>query len=375
MKDIIVLGYGMVGSAIAFDLSKNHKVTVIDKNEEAFNTYSTESTLSTIVGDALDCEFLKSVSANCDIIVSAVPGFLGYKVLENIINCKKNAVDISFFPEDPFRLDKLAKSAGITAVVDCGLAPGMDNIFLGYYNTLMKVTSFLCLVGGLPKERKKPFEYKAPFSPVDVIEEYCRPARLMQDGEIVVKDAMSDIEKVDFDQAGELEAFNTDGLRTLLESMAHIPNMKEKTLRYPGHISLIKSLKEAGFFSTSPVNVNGTQISPLEVTSKILTDDWKLLPDDEEFTVMRIVIEGEQEGDQQKITYELHDKYDHKSNITSMARTTGYTCTAVANLVVNGQLIMPGIVPPELIGSNAGHFHFILDYLSERGVFYNRLNC
>src|SRR5690606_36768209 len=117
---------------------------------------------------------------------------------------------------------------------------------------------------------KKPFEYKAPFSPVDVIEEYTRPARLMENGQVVTKPALTEIELMDFNGVGTLEAFNTDGLRSILHTMAHIPNMKEKTLRYPGHCELITALQRSGFFRRNNISCKGVDISPMEFTSAVL---------------------------------------------------------------------------------------------------------
>ena len=221
---------------------------------------------------------------------------MGYKTLEAVINAGKNVVDISFFPEDVLQLDKLAKEKNVTVITDCGVAPGVSNFIIGRYNEEMKVTSFECYVGGLPKERKPPFQYKAPFSPVDVIQEYIRPARLVENGNIVTKPALSEREIMMFDEIGELEAFNTDGLRSLIFTMNNIPDMKEKTLRYPGHIDLIIALKQAGFFETTPLRINETDISPLEFTSKLLINEWKLGPEEEEFTVMKVIVKVKKMG-------------------------------------------------------------------------------
>ena len=187
---------------------------------------------------------------------------MGYQALEAIIKAKKNVVDISFFPEDPLELDDLAKQNHVTAVVDCGVAPGISNLLLGYYNERMTITHFECLVGGLPKQRVKPFEYKAPFSPIDVLEEYTRPARYVENGFVVTKPALSDAELIDFEKVGTLEAFNTDGLRTILFTMSHIPNMIEKTLRYPGHIDLMKALIKAGFLMKSRLILKACKFHP-----------------------------------------------------------------------------------------------------------------
>ena len=226
------------------------------------------------------------------------------------------------------------------------------------------------MVGGLPKHKTPPFEYKAPFSPVDVIQEYIRPARFMENGCIVTKPALSDAEFVDLENAGRLESFNTDGLRSLLFTMSHIPDMKEKTLRYPGHIDLIKKMIEAGFFDEQEMIFKGQLIQPLEFSSAILAKQWKLGETEEEFTIMQIKINGIGAGKQKTIVYDLYDIYDPATQTSSMSRTTGYTCTAAVNLVANGLFTEKGVFPPELVGSDKACFDFILNYLKERDVVY-----
>lgn len=244
----------------------------------------------------------------------------------------------------------------------------MDNIILGYYNEKMKINNFECLVGGLPKVKKWPFCYKAPFSPVDVVEEYTRPARYVENGFEVVKPTMSDCEYVEFDKVGTLESFNSDGLRSIIKTMPHIPNMKEKTLRFPGHIEYVKVLKESGFFSTEKMIVNGTEVSPLDFTSKVLFNEWKLGVTEEEFTVMRVTIEGENE----KIVYDLYDEYCEETKTSSMARTTGYTATAAVNLFLDGLFTEKGVFPPELVGKYESCFNYFMNYLEARGVVYRK---
>lgn len=362
---IAVLGAGMVGSAIALDLAKNYAVTSFDANAIALQKIKTVNPfVETVVADLLQYSTYDNWLSTFEIIVTAVPGFMGYKTLEAVIKAGKNVVDISFFPEDVLQLNELAKRKNVTVITDCGVAPGMSNFILGRYNDEMKLDSFACYVGGLPKEKKPPFNYKAPFSPVDVIQEYIRPARLIEEGKIVTKPALSDREIFHFDEVGELEAFNTDGLRSLLFTMKHIPDMKEKTLRYPGHVDLIIALQQGGFFDETSLQIKGIDVSPLEVTSKLLVKEWKLNPEEEEFTVMKVIIKGEE----RVIEYSLYDEYDPVSKISSMARTTGYTCTAAVNLIAKKMFTEKGVFPPELVGSNKGCFDFVLDFLKERGV-------
>ena len=366
---VAVLGAGMVGRAIALDLTKQHEVVSFDLNSANLDALTKKNQkVRAIRTDLSDYDSYPALLEGFDLVVTAVPGFMGYKTLEAVIRSGKNTVDISFFPEDALQLDKLAKEKQVTVITDCGVAPGMSNFIIGRYNEEMKVTRVECYVGGLPKEKKPPFNYKAPFSPIDVIEEYTRLARLVENGKLVTKPALSDREIMWFEKAGELEAFNTDGLRSLIYTMKHIPDMKEKTLRYPGHIDLVIALQQAGFFDTTPIRVKDASISPLEFTSQILIKDWKLQPSDEEFTVMKVIVGGEKDGSPMSVVYDLYDEYDRTSDTSSMSRTTGYTCTAAVNLLVNGLFTEKGVFPPELVGKYKACFDFVITYLAERGV-------
>lgn len=372
---IIVLGSGMVGSAMALDVSHENEVTVADIDHcQLMKLQKRSPDIKTILLDVTKERQLKETIASFDLVLCAVPGFLGYQTLKWIIESKKNVIDISFFPEDALSLHELAVSMGVTAVVDCGVAPGVGNLILGYHNEQMKIESFECLVGGLPKIKKWPFSYKAPFSPVDVIEEYTRPARYVENGHVVTKPALSDVVLEDFDGVGTLESFNSDGLRSLLYTMNHIPNMIEKTLRYPGHVEYIQVLKSSGFFEKKPIqSKSGALVSPLEFTSHILFDDWKLKEGEEELTVMRVTISGKNESDiEETIVYHLYDQYDSETQISSMARTTGYTATAAAHLLLSDRFVEKGVFPPELIGRHEGCFEYIMTYLRDRGVIYRK---
>jgi len=372
MSNVIVLGAGMVGSAMAIDMAKNHNVTLTDLNKSALDNVKFKHNSLTIQQlDVTNKVELQSTIKQYDLVICAVPGFLGFKTLRAIIEAEMDVIDISFFPENSLELDALAKEKNITAIVDCGVAPGMDNVILGHYNEKMKLTDFECLVGGLPKEKKWPFCYKAPFSPIDVIEEYTRPARYVEHGEEIVREPLTDCDYVEFDKVGTLEAFNSDGLRSIIYTMPHIPNMKEKTLRYPGHVEYVRVLKESGFFSEEKVDVNGNQVSPLDFTSKILINEWKLGETEKELTVLRVTLKGENaNGQTEEIVYNLHDEYCEDTNTSSMARTTGYTATAAANLFLEGLFSEKGVFPPELVGKHEVCFNYFLKYLEKRNIHY-----
>jgi len=357
---------------MACDLAKDgtFNVTAADISDENLDKIPGNLSVVKKKLDFTNSGDLQTLLKEYDLVLSAVPGFMGASVLKEIIKAGKNVVDISFFPEDPFEFDELAKQNNVTAIVDCGVAPGMSNLLAGYVDSLLDSTeSILIYVGGLPLIREYPFEYKAVFSPIDVIEEYTRPARYVEYGRTVIRPALSDPEFLDFPGVGTLEAFNSDGLRTLATTL-HVPNMKEKTLRYIGHIDKMLFLRESGYFSKDEIMVNGNKVRPIEVTAKLLFPKWKMNDTEVDITIMRVIVLGIKDGKQQRFTYNLLDRKDGRENIHSMARTTGFTATTVLRMLSKSLYNRKGISPPEYIGQKHECVEFVLHGLKEYGIEY-----
>lgn len=353
MKNILVLGAGLVGRHIAVDLSKSHSVTVYDIVEKPalFNAYPNITYQEEYIHPAT----LDRKLVGFDLVINALPGSLGYSILKAIIEAGKDVVDISFMPENVLNLRDLADKHKVTAVVDMGVAPGMCGALLGYEAAKMQnVESMKILVGGLPLNPKPPYYYKAPFEPKGVLAEYTRPVYLKENGEFVSREPLTDVEA--FDMFGkDLVAFNTDGCRTLLTTFFNVPNIVEKTIRHRQHYQMIKTLQAGGFLKPEH----------LKNTAKVLIPHWKLEEDEKEFTVMKVEIRG----DDKVVTWDLYDEW--KDGVTSMARTTGYATTAAANLILDGKC-SKGLVLPEVLGSDETSIQYIFDYLQERGVIYKR---
>ena len=369
---IIILGAGLVGGPMAADLAADplFEVTAVDVKADALARLAKTRAVRTLRVDLSGPEDVRGLVAGFDLVLSAVPGFMGFRTLQAILEAGRNVVDIAFFPEDPFTLDGLARAQGVTALVDCGVAPGMSNVLTGYsQHRLDEVRSVLIYVGGLPEVREWPYDYKAVFSPADVIEEYIRPARFVQNGALVTRPALSDAELINFPGLGTLEAFNTDGLRTLIGTIA-APEMKEKTLRYPGHIEKMAVLRETGFFSQDEIEVGGVRVRPLDVTAKLLFPKWKMGPADRDVTVMKIVVEGKKDGQDRRFTYDLLDRFDEATGVHSMARTTGYTATVAARMLARGLYAEKGVFAPESLGRRPDCVAFLLAGLKERGIIY-----
>jgi lysine 6-dehydrogenase len=372
MKKVIVLGGGLVGGVMARDIAKDPRlqVTVADRDEALLQRLAARAKVTTVCADLADLARVKELAAGHDLVLGAVPGFLGFGVLRAVIEARHPIVDISFMPENALELDGRARDAGVPAVFDCGVAPGMSNLLVGRAASLLdEVDAALILVGGLPVQRHWPYEYAAVFSPIDVIEEYTRTARYVEHGVLVERPALSDAELVDFPGLGTLEAFNTDGLRSLMYTIK-APNLKEKTLRWPGHIDKMRLLRDTGFFSQDPIDVDGVMVRPLDVTARLMFPLWKLREDQEELTVMRVQVDGRKGQEKRRYTYDLLDRTDPDTGETSMARTTAFPATAVARLMLEGGFSEPGVHAPEALGQDAAIYERIMKELREHKVIF-----
>jgi lysine 6-dehydrogenase len=373
MKRVIILGAGRVGGAIARDLAAagDLDVTAADADRDALRRLreSPEGrALRTLSVDLQDAAALGRVLQGQDLAIGAVPGPMGFETLRRVLSSGVNAVDISFFEEDAFELNDLARRRGLVAVVDAGVAPGLSNIMAGHHEARLAETRAVhCMVGGIPANPTPPWNYKAPFSPIDVIAEYTRPARIRRGGQERVLPAMTDLEQVHLPGVGRLEAFVTDGLRTLLRTSS-APDLVEKTLRWPGHAAMIAVLRDTGLLDTRPFDLDGRPVAPQDLTTALLFRAWRYEPGEADLTVMKVSVEGMDGGEAVRHTYDLLDRYDPATGISSMARTTGYTATALARLVLDGRFREPGVTPPETMGRLDGALDFVLAHLGARGV-------
>ncbi len=349
---IAVLGAGRVGSLIALELSRRHDVTAVDKSERSLEPL--KPYVRTLVADLSSWDRLVEVVKEFDVVVDALPGSLGYRVLGACTEARRDLVDVSFMPEDALPLKDLVEGAGITVVVDAGFAPGLSNVLVGRIQSeLGPLERVEVNVGGLPKEPRPPLYHAVLFSPEDLIDEYLRPARVVRGGRIVSVDPLSTIERVRI-LGLELERFPTDGLRTMLYTV-RASEMTEYTLRWPGHLERMRILKELGFFRREHLG------KTLEVILPHMTYETA------DVSVMEVVGSGK-DG---TIRYVLYD--EATGGHTSMARVTGYTAALITDLLIRGE-VPKGLVPPELLGPDPKAFNYIVNGLRSKGVRLERLD-
>ena len=365
--NIAVIGTGMVGRLIAVELSKHYQVYAIDNNSNNLNIlhkYNPNIIVNKI--DILKEDYLGHFE-HTDLMINCVPGFMGFETSKKILK-EKTCVDISFMPENCYELENIAKKAKTALYPDAGVAPGLSNIIVGNLSCNYDIDEIKIMVGGLPKEKNPPWNYKAPFSPIDVIEEYTRPARIKENGQNKTVDPLTG--KIDFEVEGigKLEAFLTDGLRTLLDSelTINIPTLLEYTIRYPGHSEMITELIHKGKLDDTNVSDNGKEITQKEITTKKLFKEWKLAENDKEFTLLIIAAKT---VDGKEISCVVYDEW--QEGWSSMSRTTGLTACAITSLILDKKLDKTGVIAPEELGSNQDYFEYIIKYLTEKDISIN----
>jgi lysine 6-dehydrogenase len=382
MKNALVLGGGMVGSVMAADMAADFAVTIADIREANLTAAADRArrlgrSLKTERADLSDPAAVRRLAERADVVLGALSSHIGLAAMRAVIDARKPYADISFMAQDPRpTLDALARERGVPVVYDFGVAPGMSHLLAAHGSRLLDTCTRLEIyVGGLPRERRWPFEYKAGFSPADVIEEYTRPSRLVEHGQTVTRAALSEPELMDFPGIGTLEAFNTDGLRSLCDWQDRIPFMVEKTLRYPGHIELMRVFRETGLFSQDPVTIpdihgNPVSIRPLTLTSALMFPKWTYAPGEADLTVMRIIATGTKAGKAASHTWDLLDFYHPETQATSMARTTAFPCAIMARALASGRVNTPGVHAPETLAAQPGLVDHLLAELATRGVRY-----
>ena len=368
---ILTIGCGYIGSVLIEHLAdrlQSAEIVISDMKKETIETVASDlrkDNVHPLQLDFYDYQKLVQTIKDFDITIGLAPGRLGYQTLKASIEACVDMVDLSYMPEDPVRLNDEAKRAKVTVIPDCGVAPGLSNIFVGRaVSVLTRVEDVYILVGGLPQKRVPPLDYKITWCVEDLIEEYVRKARIVKDGESIEVEALDGLEDIDFPGVGRLEAFYTDGVRTLHHTIRGVMNMWEKTMRYPGHAEKIRLLKDLGLFDEEPL-LQGT--SPRGLTARLLEQKLRM-PEVGDLLAMRIEVNGISKSSRTRYSCCLLDYYDAHKKVTAMGRTTAYTASAVVQLLAKGSIKEKGVVPPEKLGMNKKIFNKIMAELGRDGI-------
>jgi lysine 6-dehydrogenase len=371
---VLVLGCGFIGSVIAADLAErmpSAEIFIADKNlSRAFET--AKATGRTAVrGMKLDAqnhnELVKALR-DCDVIVGAMPGDIGHRSVKAAVEAEVDMVDVSYMPENPLDLNGDAEKAGITIVPDCGVAPGISNVLIGHsISQLDMVEGVYVMVGGLPERPIPPLAYTITWSSEGLIDEYTRTAKIVKKGKLADVEALTGLETVEFPGVGKLEAFYTDGLRTLVQTVKGVENMWEKTLRYPGHAAKIRLLKALGFFDDKPLKVDGESVSPRRFTARLLEATLRR-PDIPDILALKVEVQGQRAQERKRFIYYLLDRSDQTRRVSAMARTTAYPASILAQIIARGDIKARGVIPLEKLCTDEKLYERIVKELKKRRI-------
>jgi lysine 6-dehydrogenase len=371
---VLVIGCGHIGSVAAEDIARSMssiEIVVADRDEARAKEIAErigENNVSWIRLDVAKPDELVNALKYFDLAMGFLPGELGYHLAEACIDLGKDLVDVSYMAENPLTLNGKAAKAGVTIIPDCGLAPGISNILVGHaIGKLDKVLSVHIMVGGLPEKPIPPLGYVITWSPESLIDEYTRKARIVKEDEIVEVEALSELEEIEFPNVGRLEAFYTDGLRTLPYTVGNVNVMWEKTLRYPGHAEKIGLLKALGFFDEEPISVDGVSLSPRKLSVELFKQKLHR-PKIRDIVAMKIEVSGVKDDKQTRCVYHLLDRYDENQGVTAMARTTAYPASIIAQSILKKAVKEKGVVPPERLGMSEEFFSTFLNELEKREI-------
>ncbi len=370
---ILVVGCGKVGSEIARDLAGSDEVdsvVVMDASSENLGLLRKRvpRKLQTVKLSISQKPRFQALLRKVDLVCGALPGRLGFDLMTETVKAGMETVDISYTPRDAFLLQRKAKEVGCRVVPQCGVAPGFTNMCVGDASRrLDQMRSVEIFVGGLPEKPEPPLNYRIVFSLEDVVNEYSRPVQVIENGKRKKVEALSGRGLTSFPRVGRLEYFLTDGLGSLPRSYPKTREMHEFTLRYPGHADMMQTLRVLGFFERNPVRIGGVEMEPRQLSIELLRPAMSQ-GSPQDFLALRVDVGGLSRGKKIHLRYQLLDRYDHRSGVSAMARTTAYPCTSVALLVGGGEIKETGIVTPERIAQDERLFQFVVDRLSERGV-------
>ena len=358
----VILGAGMQGTAAAYDLAKfaeAESITLADasieqaqKAADRVNKLVGRNACSATKVNALDSADLSALLLNADVLLSCVPYWMHPQIADVAIATKTNMLDLGGNTEvtrETLAKDSQAKEAGISLIPDCGLAPGLVNS-LGFalIEKLDQCDSIKLYCGVLPQNPVPPLNYKTTFNVEGLVTEYDYSAVALRNGEIQLIPTLTELESIEIEGFGTMEAFVTSGGTSMApySVQGKVTNYEYKTIRFPGHCQIMKVMKDFGLWREDEVEVRGTKIKPKDVWCRVFGEELMKFKDLDQ-CLIRAIGEGTKGGKKVKLQIDIHDKQCEETGFTSMERLTGYSLTTYAIDVANG-LMEPGALRYEL---------------------------
>ncbi len=368
---LLVIGAGMMGTAAAYDMARSvavESVTIADQDGNRatsaaarVNKLTKNYNVSAIELDAGNRKHVSRLMGRHHAALSAVPYFFNVGLAKGAIDARIHFADLggnNAVVAEEFKLSDRAERAGITIAPDCGLSPGLASILAGELMRRIggKADALKIYVGGLPKTPKPPFGYQLVFSVEGLINEYVEPAKILRSGRVTIIEPLTEVEKIRIGESPLLEAFHTSGgTSTLPETFqGQVGECFEKTLRYPGHLSLIRGLYDLGMFSSQKLKLGKAEITPRQLTKNLFLE--KMSGNDPDVTILRVEAHSPTHKlkdlfgrgvPKQVLSFTLVDYFDPATGLTSMMRTTAWPASVVVQMLAAGVIQQRGTIKQE----------------------------
>ena len=370
---MLVLGAGLQGSACAYDLLQRpevKRVTLADLHPgrlPAFLKKKKDKRLVTARLDVKQAERLRRLLQGHDAVMNALPYFFNYPVSKAAVRAGLHYCDLGGNTEIVQKQKTLHAAAlkkHVSVIPDCGLAPGMVNIIAAEgIRRVGDAQTVKIFVGGLPQKPEPPLNYQIVYSLEGALDYYTTPSWVLRGGRPERVDALSEIESVDFPPpVGTLEAFHTGGgISTMPWAYSgKVDTMEYKTLRYPGHVAIMRPIRELGLLGLNAVTVKGTKVVPRDAFIATVSPQLTK-PNGRDLVALRVEVTG-RSG--RRVAWQLINYYDDATGISAMMRTTGYSLAITGLMQADGRVTAMGVHTPD----EAVPFRAYVDELKRRGV-------
>lgn len=374
--EMLVLGAGLQGCAAAYDLLQDpevSRVTLADLHPEhaaSFLTDRGDPRLNPVTLDVKDQAAVRQLMQGHVSVMSALPYYFNGPMAALAVEAGCNFADLGGNTDivmEEKELDRAAQAKGLSIMPDCGLAPGMVNILAAEgIRRLDQTDSVRIFVGGLPQYPVPPLNYQIVYSLEGALDYYTTRSLVLRDGKVTHLEALSELEEVVFPgPVGTLEAFHTaGGISTMpLTWQGKIREMEYKTLRYPGHVAVMKPIRELGLLDLKPIDVKGRPVVPRDVFIATVTPHLRR-PDSPDLVALRVVVSGTRGGQPHSTTFDLVDRADEARGISAMMRTTGFSLALTGVTQARGQVLRKGVTTPD----EGMPFQIYFDGMRSRGV-------
>lgn len=352
---ITVVGAGSTGAPIVRELCLRSedvdRVQVCDTRSQALqrlhDEIDDERLLRTFQVDARDMSVLSQIVKGSDCVISCVPAEYNPELAELCLDVGVHFCDLGG-NDTPVRqelaLDDEARKKSVWIVPNCGLAPGLVNVLcLHGIDQLDRVNAAHLRVGDVPLHPEPPFNFRISWSAERILEDYTHPAQLIENGQVVEVESLTREEHIHFEEEpfGTMEAFCTrGGLSTLTETLAgQVGTLDHKTIRWPGHAQQMRFLLGLGLAEDRKIGVQ-THLTYRDILVRRLRK--RLGGDHEDAVLMRVLLQGENDGHPTTLIYEMIERYEETLQQTAMSRCTAIPTVTAALFLAREETVSSG---------------------------------